>query len=162
MTGAPLTGQALVASDEARSGLHPSGFDPSRLLLSKVADAVAADPDFAIEVLRAVERGHAAHRTCLRQKYTTKDAGFLAAVALATAKHRTKAVKDCLIPTIARAIHPTSASNCEREVLAEAIAMEAATAGETPKSGSTRSATARVRKDIALTPPPNRSQGDTP
>jgi hypothetical protein len=31
VTGAPLTGQALVASDEARCGLHPSGFDPSRL-----------------------------------------------------------------------------------------------------------------------------------
>jgi hypothetical protein len=43
-----------------------------------------------------------------------------------------------------------------------AIAMEAATAGETPKSGSTRSATARVRKDIAQTQSPNLSQGDTP
>jgi hypothetical protein len=37
-----------------------------------------------------------------------------------------------------------------------AIAMEAA------KQGSTRSATARVRKDIAQTPSPNLSQGDTP
>jgi hypothetical protein len=43
-----------------------------------------------------------------------------------------------------------------------AIAMEAATAGETAKQGSTRSATARARKDIAQTPPPNLSQGDTP
>jgi hypothetical protein len=43
-----------------------------------------------------------------------------------------------------------------------AIAMEAATAGETAKQGSTRSATARVRKDIAQTPSPNLSQGDTP
>jgi hypothetical protein len=43
-----------------------------------------------------------------------------------------------------------------------AIAMEAATAGETVKHGSTRSATARVRKDIAQTPSPNLSQGDTP
>jgi hypothetical protein len=31
VTGAPLTGEALVASDEARSGLHPLGFDPSRI-----------------------------------------------------------------------------------------------------------------------------------
>jgi hypothetical protein len=30
MNGRDPTGQALVASDEARSGLHPSGFDPSR------------------------------------------------------------------------------------------------------------------------------------
>jgi hypothetical protein len=29
--GARPSGQALVASDEARAGLHPSGFDPSRV-----------------------------------------------------------------------------------------------------------------------------------
>jgi hypothetical protein len=65
----------------------------------------------------------------------------------------------------AELLHDGPSGNREMQLLVEvraAIAMEAATAGETPKSDSTRSATARVRKDIAQTPSPNLSQGDTP
>lgn len=107
----------------------------SNELLSAVASAVRADPEFAIKVLTAVERGHAQHRAALRASYTVKDAGFLAAVALATSKRRTPEVRACVVPTIARAIHPASASNCEREILAEASAIETRQGGnEVPSS----------------------------
>jgi hypothetical protein len=99
-------------------------------------------------------------------EHIIQEAGATAYVACLRAgkvKHRTQRLGLSRPPYDVN--YAAAASDAVKAYLAEAlpaIAMEAATAGETPKSGSTRSATARVRKDIAQTPSPNLSQGDTP
>jgi site-specific DNA-methyltransferase (adenine-specific) len=306
MTGAPLTGQALVASDEARSGLHPSGFDPSRIavptlrtyntdcrdilpLLGRV-DAVVADLPYGTtqnrwdSVIPLAELWALYRRVCAGPiiltsqgpftarlilsnerafKYKivwekSKATGFLNAKKQPLRKHEdicvfqggtynpqmqpglpySKGVRkdqqtgsygdfspvlvasngqryptDVIYFATAESegpvVHPTQKplrlmdylirtySNPGDTILDNAmgsgstgvaalaagrsfigiepdrayfeiasarlaIAVEAATAGETAEQGSTRSATARVRKDIAQTPSPNLSRGDTP
>lgn len=55
VTGRAPSGQALVASDEVRSGLHPTGFDPSRVF-EALEEAV-----YAIRNTAGVSQWHALH-----------------------------------------------------------------------------------------------------
>jgi hypothetical protein len=179
MTGAPLTGQAGRATPRVTKASRPSGDHPSRMemvkfyselspdeLRKRIADYDAEGIIFGYFPIRRFKDGDNLGLPRWARSLVIGSFAEQGWAAYDQKQGGKKVASGKWGDSLYRLRGGRITSREHRYysgilIDALAIAMEAATAGET-QSGSTRSATARVRKDIAQIPSPNLSQGDTP